>query len=75
MTNFGRDLRDGLVVGALIAAYWPGGSLQGANLQAVCCVSCVQDAVLRPEVAVVNKMAELSLTLSPNLGRHLAQAY
>lgn len=26
MTNFGQDLRDGLVLGALIAAYWPDGS-------------------------------------------------
>lgn len=26
MTNFGRDLRDGIVLGALIAAYWTGDS-------------------------------------------------
>lgn len=26
MTGFGRDLRDGLVLGALISAYWPGES-------------------------------------------------
>lgn len=26
MTSFGRDLRDGLVLGALIAAYWTGDS-------------------------------------------------
>lgn len=26
MTNFGQDLRDGIVLGALIAAYWTGDS-------------------------------------------------
>lgn len=26
VTNFGQDLRDGLVLGAVIAAYWPGDS-------------------------------------------------
>jgi hypothetical protein len=26
VTNFGRDLRDGIVLGALIAAYWTGDS-------------------------------------------------